>query len=65
MLLRGVIEVTDMRALARRRDALTDALTRAGHEGLPPEGNFCLWVKGAASDPERQWNALADRGVFS
>jgi len=54
-----------MRALARRRDALTDALTRAGHEALPPEGNFCLWVKGAGSDPERQWNALADRGVFS
>jgi len=31
---------------------------------LPPEGTFYLWVKWSTGDPERQWNALADRGVF-
>jgi aspartate aminotransferase len=54
----------DDRALARRRDALSDALTKAGHSVLPPEGTFYLWVKWSSGDPERQWNALADRDVF-
>ena len=54
----------DVRALARRRDALGAALARGGHAALPPEGTFYLWVKWAPGDPERQWNALADRGVF-
>jgi aspartate aminotransferase len=54
----------DVRALARRRDALSAALTKAGHGVLPPEGTFYLWVQWASGDPERQWNALADRGVF-
>jgi aspartate aminotransferase len=54
----------DVAALARRRDALTDALTRARHDVLPPDGTFYLWVRWAGGDPERQWNALADRGVF-
>jgi aspartate aminotransferase len=54
----------DVEALARRRDVLTDALTRAGHGVLRPEGTFYLWVKWSSGDPERQWNALADRGVF-
>jgi aspartate aminotransferase len=54
----------DVQALARRRDVLTDALTRAGHTVLPPEGTFYLWVKWKGGDPERLWNALADRGVF-
>jgi aspartate aminotransferase len=54
----------DVRALARRRDALTEVLTKAGHVVLAPEGTFYLWVKWASADPERQWNALADRGVF-
>ena len=54
----------DVRALARRRDALSEALARAGHGVLPPEGTFYLWVRWASPDPERQWNALADRGVF-
>ena len=54
----------DVRALARRRDALSAALTKAGHGVLPPEGTFYLWVKWAKGDPGRQWNALADRGVF-
>src|SRR6202035_4789069 len=54
----------DVQALARRRDRLTDGLSRAGHAVLPPEGTFYLWVKWSSGDPERQWNALADRGVF-
>jgi aspartate aminotransferase len=53
----------DVEALARRRDVLTHALTKAGHAVLAPEGTFYLWVKWAG-DPERQWNALADRNVF-
>jgi aspartate aminotransferase len=28
------------------------------------EGTFYLWAKWAGNDPERQWNALADRDVF-
>jgi aspartate aminotransferase len=54
----------DVRALTRRRDALSEALAKAGHGVLPPEGTFYLWVKWAGADPERQWHALADRGVF-
>jgi aspartate aminotransferase len=53
----------DVAALARRRDALSEALGRAGHEVLPPEGTFYLWVRWAG-DPARQWEALADHGVF-
>jgi aspartate aminotransferase len=54
----------DVQALARRRDALSEVLTKAGYAVLPPEGTFYLWVKWSSDDPERQWNALADRGVF-
>jgi aspartate aminotransferase len=54
----------DVRALARRRNALSQVLTKAGHGVLAPEGTFYLWVKWASADSERQWNALADRGVF-
>jgi aspartate aminotransferase len=54
----------DVQALARRRDALSEVLTKSGHAVLPPEGTFYLWVKWSGKDPERQWNALADRGVF-
>ena len=54
----------DVRALERRRDTLSEVLTKAGHEVLPPEGTFYLWVRWAGNDPEQQWNALADRGVF-
>jgi aspartate aminotransferase len=53
----------DVAALARRRDALTKALESAGHGVLPPEGTFYLWGRWAG-DPQRQWQALADRGVF-
>src|SRR5262245_5092084 len=54
----------DRAALARRRDVLTETLTRAGFDVLPPEGTFYLWSKWPAGDPGRQWNALADRKVF-
>jgi len=54
----------DVPTLARRRDLLTAALAKAGHIVLPPEGTFYLWTKWADGNPERQWNALADRGVF-
>jgi aspartate aminotransferase len=53
----------DIEALARRSDRLCDALARAGHVVMPPEGTFYLWAKWSG-DPERQWNALADRDVF-
>jgi len=53
----------DVPTLARRRDLLSAALAQAGHVVLPPEGTFYLWAKWA-SDPERQWNALADHDVF-
>ena len=35
----------DVRALSRRRDALSEVLTRAGHHVLPPEGTFYLWAR--------------------
>jgi aspartate aminotransferase len=53
----------DVRALARRRDAITEALTKGGHAVLPPDGTFYLWVKWGG-DSERTWNAFADRDVF-
>jgi aspartate aminotransferase len=53
----------DQDALARRRDRLTATLTGAGFEVLPPEGTFYLWSKWPPGDPERHWNALADRKV--
>ena len=51
-------------ALARRRDALTAVLERAGHSVLRPEGTFYLWAKWARPEPDRLWHALAERGVF-
>ena len=54
----------DIGALARRRDALSAVLERAGHGVLPPEGTFYLWARWRGDDPERQWNALAARDVF-
>lgn len=54
----------DQAALTRRRDRLMATLTSAGYPILPPEGTFYLWSKWPGSDPERQWNALADRDVF-
>jgi aspartate aminotransferase len=54
----------DLEALARRRDALTEALTKGGHTVLSPDGTFYLWVKWADGDWTRTWNAFADRDVF-
>ncbi|HET9715044.1 MAG TPA: aminotransferase class I/II-fold pyridoxal phosphate-dependent enzyme [Pseudolabrys sp.] len=54
----------DQGALARRRDRLTQVLTRAGFTVLPPEGTFYLWSRWPNGDPQRHWNALADRKVF-
>ena len=55
----------DQGALVRRRDRLTSTLTRAGFEVLRPEGTFYLWSKWPAGDPERHWDALADKNVFA
>ena len=54
----------DQVALARRRDRLMEVLLSAGYSVLAPEGTFYLWSKWVDSDPQRQWNALADRDVF-
>lgn len=54
----------DQVALARRRDWFMAALSSAGYSVLVPEGTFYLWSKWTDNDPQRQWNALADRDVF-
>lgn len=54
----------DQAALARRRERLTETLMQAGFDVLPPEGTFYLWSQWPAGDPDRHWNALADRKVF-
>jgi aspartate aminotransferase len=54
----------DQAALARRRDKLMNVLCAAGYDALPPEGTFYLWSKWPEGDPEKLWNALADRDVF-
>jgi aspartate aminotransferase len=54
----------DQEALRRRRDRLTEALSRAGFDMLSPEGTFYLWGRWPSGDPERQWNTLADSKVF-
>ena len=54
----------DQVALTRRRDRFMAALLSAGYSVLVPEGTFYLWSKWTDSDPQRQWNALADRDVF-
>ncbi len=54
----------DQAALTRRRDRVMATLTSAGYSVLSPEGTFYLWSKWPGSDPQKQWNALADRDVF-
>jgi aspartate aminotransferase len=54
----------DQVALTRRRDRFMAALLRAGYSVLVPEGTFYLWSKWTDNDPQRQWNALAERDVF-
>ncbi len=50
----------DRAALARRRDKLMSVL---GDAVLPPEGTFYLWCRWPG-DPDRLFEALADRNVF-
>jgi aspartate aminotransferase len=54
----------DQMALTRRRDRFMAALLSAGYSVLAPEGTFYLWTKWTDYNPQRQWNALADRDVF-
>jgi aspartate aminotransferase len=54
----------DVKTLARRRERLMTTLAEAGYAPLRPEGTFYLWSKWPAGDPEKFWNALADRDVF-
>jgi aspartate aminotransferase len=54
----------DQVALTRRRDRFLATLFSAGYSVLAPEGTFYIWSKWVDSDPQRQWNALADRDVF-
>jgi aspartate aminotransferase len=54
----------DQVALTRRRDRFMTTLLSAGYPVLAPEGTFYLWSKWSDSDPQSQWNALADRDVF-
>lgn len=54
----------DQAALTRRRDLLVRTLGEAGYPVLQPEGTFYLWSRWPEGDPERLWNALADRDVF-
>jgi aspartate aminotransferase len=53
----------DRAALARRRDTLLRALGAAGYVTLAPEGTFYLWSRWPG-DPEKLFDALADRNVF-
>ncbi len=54
----------DQAAIARRRDVFMAHLKPLGFDVLPPEGTFYLWSRWPNGDPERMWNALADRDVF-
>ena len=54
----------DEGALAWRRDLLLETLQSTGYGALPPEGTFYIWSRWPDGDPDRFWNALADRDVF-
>jgi aspartate aminotransferase len=54
----------DMSSLSAKRNQMIEALETAGYEVLRPEGTFYLFCKWPRDDPERFWNALADRDVF-
>lgn len=54
----------DMTALAAKRNRMIEALESAGYELLRPEGTFYLFSMCPGDDPERFWNALAERDVF-
>ena len=54
----------DMPSLSAKRNRMVEALEAAGYGTLRPEGTFYLFCKWPGDDPERFWNALADRDVF-
>jgi len=54
----------DIETISARRTRMSDALERAGYEVLQPEGTFYLFCKSPGGDPDRFWDALADRDVF-
>jgi aspartate aminotransferase len=54
----------DIRTISARRTRMSDALATAGYEVVRPEGTFYLFCKYPGGDPDRFWNALADRDVF-
>ena len=54
----------DVAALARRRDRLMAALMEHGYQVLRPEGTFYLWSRWPEGNPDRIWQALAERDVF-
>ena len=54
----------DMSSLSAKRNRVVEALETAGYEAPRPEGTFYLFCKWPGNDPERFWNALADRDVF-
>jgi aspartate aminotransferase len=54
----------DMPSLSAKRNRMVETLEKAGYEVLRPEGTFYLFCKCPGDDPERFWNALADRDVF-
>jgi aspartate aminotransferase len=54
----------DMPALAERRTRLSEALANSGFRVMQPEGTFYLFCECPGKDPDRFWNALADRDVF-
>ena len=54
----------DMSSLSAKRNRMVEALETAGYEAPRPEGTFYLFCKWPGNDPERFWNALADRDVF-
>jgi aspartate aminotransferase len=54
----------DMPPLTAKRNRMVETLEKAGYEVLRPEGTFYLFCKCPGDDPERFWNALADRDVF-
>ena len=54
----------DMPSLSAKRNVMVETLEKAAYEVLRPEGTFYLFCKCPGDDPERFWNALADRDVF-
>ena len=54
----------DIQVLTERRGRLSNALEGAGYRVLRPEGTFYLFCESPGANPDRFWDALADRDVF-